>query len=136
MRTIKKNFRKPFLFGCVGLIVATVVFAAVPFDRPEPPGTPFVVDWDRDYCEMVYTFPVSDGGSPITHYIVQGRDEKYRVWVEKGKFQPNADERIKMQCTVVHLIEGHTYEFRAIAVNLAGQSRPSGVSKPIIIEKR
>ena len=54
----------------------------------------------------------------------------------KGKYQPTADERIKMQCTVVDLIEGHTYEFRAKAVNLAGPSRPSGVSKPITIKER
>lgn len=137
MRTIKKNFWKPFLFGCVGLFVATIVFAARPFSEPEPPGTPFVVDWGKDYCVMVYTLPVSDGGSPITHYIVEERDLTGKnIWVEKGKYQPTADERIKMQCTVVNLIERHTYEFRAKAVNQAGPSRPSGVSKPIIIKER
>lgn len=137
MRTLKKNFWKPFLFGCVGLFVATIVFAANPFEEPSAPGTPVFVNWDKDYCVIEFTPPARDGGSPITHYIVEGRDERDRIWVEKGKYHPNTDDRIKLQqCTVVNLIEGHTYVFRAKAVNLAGPSRPSGVSKSIKIEKR
>lgn len=136
MKTIKKNFWNPFLFGCVGLFVATIVFAAVSFQEPEPPGTPFVVDWGMDYCEMVFTPPVSDGGSPITHYIVQARDARNGIWVEKGKYLPNTGDRIKIECTVLSLIGRHTYEFRAIAVNVAGKSRPSGVSKSITMKER
>ena len=137
MRATRKNFWKPFLFGCVGLFVATIVFASEPYREPEPPGTPFITNYGKNYCEMEFTAPVSDGGAPITHYIVEGRDlTGNRTWVEKGQFRPTADERIKIQCTVVNLTEGHTYEFCARAVNLAGPSRPSGVSKPIKIEER
>lgn len=137
MRTIKKNFWKPFLFGCVGLFVAIVVFAAAPFEEPSAPGTPVAIDWGENYCEIEFTPPAKDGGSPITHYIVQGREEYSFFWVEKGKYLPNTDDRIKnIRCRVGNLTEGHTYYFRAIAVNLAGPSEPSGASESITIKKK
>lgn len=138
MRTIKKNFWKPFLLGCAGLFVAIVVFAADPFEEPSAPGTPVAVDWDKDYCEIAFTPPVSDGGSPITHYIVEERDKYSVLWEEKGKYRPNTDDdkRGIIRCRIDNLIEGYTYCFRAIAVNKAGPSEPSGASKPITIKKR
>lgn len=138
MRTLKKNFWKPFLFGCVGLFVAIVVFAADPFEEPSAPGTPVAIDWGKDYCEIEFTPPLSDGGSPITHYIVEGRKEWNPKWVKKGNYLPNTgdDKRKNIRCRVNNLTEGDTYYFRARAVNLAGPSRPSGESKSIKIEKR
>ncbi|MDE6822286.1 fibronectin type III domain-containing protein [Bacteroides acidifaciens] len=138
MRTIRKNFWKPFLFGCVGLFVAIVVFAANPFEEPSAPGTPVAVDWGGDYCEIEFTPPLSDGGAPVTHYIVQGLDKYSPSWVEKGKYIPTTEENKRkiIRCRVNDLIEGYTYYFRAIAVNKAGPSEPSGVSQPITIKKR
>lgn len=138
MRTIKKNFWKPFLFGCVGLFVAIFVFAADPFEEPSAPGTPVFIDWGGDYCEIEFTPPAKDGGSPITHYIVEGRDKYSMWWEEKGKYLPNTDddERRMIRCRVGNLVEGDTYYFRAIAVNKAGPSEPSGASKSITIKKR
>lgn len=137
MRTLKKNFWKPFLFGCVGLFVATIVFAADPFEEPSPPGTPVLVDWGKDYCEIEFTPPASDGGSPIRYYIVEGRDKYSSSWEKKGNYLPNPNDKIKnIHCRVDNLIEGRTYCFRARAVNLAGPSEPSGASKPITIKER
>jgi len=42
-----------------------------PFDEPEKPGTPEIVDWDRDHADLEWTPPVSDGGAPIEKYIVE-----------------------------------------------------------------
>lgn len=138
MKTIRKNFWKPFLFGCVGLFVAIVVFAANPFEEPSAPGTPVAVDWGGDYCEIEFTPPAKDGGSPITHYIVQGLDKYSPLWVEKGKYIPTTEDNKRkiIRCRVNDLIEGYTYYFRAIAVNKAGPSEPSGASKSITIKKR
>lgn len=138
MRTIKKNFWKPFLFGCVGLFVAIFVFAADLFEEPSAPGTPVVMGWDSDYCEIEFTPPMSDGGAPITHYIVESRREWDPFWEKKGSYLPSADDdkRRSIRCRVDNLIEGYTYRFRAIAVNKAGQSEPSGASKPHTMKKR
>lgn len=138
MRTLKKNFWKPFLFGCVGLFVATIVFAANPFEEPSAPGTPVVIDWDSDYCEIEFTPPLRDGGAPITHYIVEARREWDLFWEKKGNYLPDADDdrRKIIRCRVNDLIEGYTYCFRAIAVNKAGLSEPSGASQPHTMKKR
>lgn len=133
MRTVKRNFWKLFLFGCVSLIVAVTAFAGNLFEEPSAPGTPVAVDWGKDYCEIEFTPPVSDGGSPITHYIVEGRREWNPFWEEKGKYFPDVKN---IRCLVGDLTEGATYYFRAKAVNLAGPSEPSGVSKSITIKER
>lgn len=42
-----------------------------PFDEPEKPGTPEIVDWDKDHADLEWAPPMSDGGAPIEKYIVE-----------------------------------------------------------------
>jgi len=49
--------------------------------NPESPGAPDINDWSQNHVDLVWQKPVSDGGTPITHYVIEKKD-KYR-WVKK-----------------------------------------------------
>lgn len=44
---------------------------AVLTDPPGKPGRPEVVDYDKDRAEIKWTHPKSDGGSPLSKYIIE-----------------------------------------------------------------
>lgn len=41
------------------------ITAKFPFTVPDPPGQPRVIDWDTSNATVVWTRPLSDGGSRI-----------------------------------------------------------------------
>lgn len=47
----------------------------VVLDEPGKPGTPEIEDYDRDFVKLKWTAPESDGGSPITAYIIEKKDK-------------------------------------------------------------
>ena len=46
-------------------------------DTPTQPKDLKIDDFDADYVDLVWKKPESDGGSPITGYIIEKRD-KYK----------------------------------------------------------
>ena len=103
---------------------------AAPFDVPGKPGTPQALDWGRDYCVITFTPPLSDGGSPITSYIVEYKYKGMSDWEEViNRAQTN---KVKIS----DLVEGSQIEFRVKAVNKAGEGEPSDPSKLITIKPR
>jgi len=44
---------------------------------PTAPGAPTPTDWSQNHVDLIWKEPVSDGGSPITGYIIEKKD-KYR----------------------------------------------------------
>ena len=60
----------------------------------------------------------SDGGSPITNYIVEKKDLKSGEWKPCSKFVRGTTYE------VLNLDEGHEYLFRVKAENEFGQSEP------------
>lgn len=74
--------------------------------------------------DLKWTEPISDGGSPITGYIIELKDKYSPIW-EKALETTTP----KAAATIPGLIEGNEYQFRVIAVNEAGLSPPSEASK-------
>lgn len=89
-------------------------------------------DWDRDFVDLTWTPPEDDGGAPIEKYIVQMRDKEGRQWIDAAKVSGD-----KTQAKVLDGIqEGHEYEFRIVAVNMAGPGEPSDSSKSVVAKPR
>lgn len=110
--------------GCI-----TISYFSFP-DEPGKPGTPEVIDYDKDHMDLKWDPPTSDGGSPITGYVVEKKD-KYGNW-EKAVEVP-ADQTT---ATVGNLTEGQPYEFRVRALNKAGPGEPSEASKPVVAKPK
>uniref|UniRef100_T1IEM7 Fibronectin type-III domain-containing protein n=1 Tax=Rhodnius prolixus TaxID=13249 RepID=T1IEM7_RHOPR len=51
-------------------------------DVPTKPGKPQLKDWDKDFVELAWAPPESDGGAPVQKYVVQMRDKDERNWVD------------------------------------------------------
>ena len=98
----------------------------------EPPGKPEnvkIVDYGECYCTIGFTAPVSDGGAPITNYIVEKRE------VRGGRWEYGAED-IDYEIKVDNLIPGSEMEFRVSAVNKAGQGMPSDPTQPFVVRSR
>lgn len=100
-------------------------------DEPGKPGRPELKDWDKDFVDLAWTPPKSDGGAPIEKYIIQMRDKAGRGWVDACT---TPGDRTTGKVTNVE--EGHEYEFRIVAVNKAGPSEPSDPSKSVVAKPR
>uniref|UniRef100_A0A0N5D1Z0 non-specific serine/threonine protein kinase n=1 Tax=Thelazia callipaeda TaxID=103827 RepID=A0A0N5D1Z0_THECL len=106
------------------------IIAKDPFDTAGKPGTPDIVDWDKDHADLQWTPPLDDGGAPIEKYIIE-------------KKMPNGDWEFAEEVsanqtasTVGQLKEGNTYQFRVKAINKAGESTPSDPSRTLVAKTR
>lgn len=92
---------------------------------PQPPEGPLRADnVTKSSCTLSWRPPKDDGGSDISHYIVEKVDMENMRWV------PVADVT-GLNTRVDHLIEGHDYNFRVRAVNKQGESLPLMGQSPI-----
>lgn len=99
------------------------------FDPPGPPGPPTCSDITENAVTLSWTPPETDGGSPISGYIVERR-EMTGKWIRVNK-APVLDIRYR----VSGLFEGNIYEFRIFAENVIGVSEPSYPSDQIKIKR-
>jgi predicted phage tail protein len=100
-------------------------------DEPGKPGTPEAYDWDKNHVDLRWTPPASDGGSPITGYLIEKREKGTGKWIKAADTGPD-----RFDCRCNDLDEGVEYEFRVKAINAAGPSEPSNTSKSIITKPR
>ncbi|ESO91796.1 hypothetical protein LOTGIDRAFT_91265, partial [Lottia gigantea] len=119
-------------FG-VGLPLETdgEILAKDPWDPSDAPGTPNILDYDKDYVEVGWEAPKDDGGAPIQSYNIEYREKGTDTW-KKGTEVPGTEEK----GTVSGLVEGKEYEFRVAAKNKAGLSPFSEVSGPVVTKNR
>ena len=92
-------------------------------DKPSQPGTPEITDYDEESVGFRWAPSQSDGGSPITHYIIQMRLNG-KDWEKLDDFKtPTGNESLTYKHIGLSLKD--KVQYRTIAVNKAGESPPS-----------
>jgi len=109
-----------------------------PWDVPDPCGQPLITDWGPDFGEMQWKAPESDGGAPITHYVIEMKEKNMNQWVEGKKLTLKEVQEMggMIKGKQDGLIEGCEYQFRIKAVNKGGASKPGPPSLPMIAKTR
>ena len=100
-------------------------------DEPGAPGQPTFTDWDSDHVDLEWDPPTSDGGAPITGYIIEKKTKHGRDWTEAAVIK-----EAKCSGRAPGLKEGEEYQFRVKAVNKAGPGAASPPSERIIAKPR
>ena len=112
--------------------LADTVLARDPWSFPGPPMDLTIKDWDKDFVYLTWIEPETDGGAPILNYILECKEKFGKEWIKCG-----ATKDTTCAFKVVDVIqEGKTYEFRAKAVNKAGEGQPSIPTKPVSVKSR
>ena len=108
------------------------VLAKDPWEVPGPPLDLQPVDWDKNFVELTWRLPLSDGGAEITRYLVECKEKFSTTW-ERCHITEDATCKARVEDIIK---EGKTYEFRVKAVNKAGEGAPSEPCKPVIVKSR
>lgn len=95
-------------------------------DVPGKPDVPNVTGVDRTHVALSWSPPESDGGSPITGYLIEKKDVSSTRWMKIKETIVDAE------FTVRDLSEGQTYEFRVAAINKAGAGPFSEPTEPTL----
>ena len=91
--------------------------------EPDPPSNARVHDVTRNSARLTWAAPSDDGGSALRGYVVEGRTPYNPRWVKLTRAPVRETEYV---CT--DLGEGEEYEFRVVAVNDVGSSKPSSAT--------
>lgn len=109
-----------------GILLVTFLFFDPPItcffspDVPSPPIGPLsITDVTEDSCELTWKPPETDGGTPLTKYIVEMRETRRSAWGRVAEVKPSAT-----RCSVPNLIVDNEYVFRVTAINAEGESEP------------
>lgn len=98
------------------------------FDVPGRPGTPDVEEMTASTAKLQWKAPESDGGSPITNYVIETRAVGDLKWKTVNK----KDEKVTETSYEATGIKWEkNCEFRVTAENKAGLGEPSGPSKSV-----
>ncbi|GLV42578.1 myomesin and myosin binding protein [Carabus blaptoides fortunei] len=100
-------------------------------ERPAPPGKPQLVpgaEITPDVVTIKWDKPKSDGGAPITGYLVEHRRTGSPHWVRATPLLVNVPE-----LTLSGLEPGWRYQFRVTAQNPVGMSDPGEISEPLTV---
>ena len=103
------------------------VTAKWPFNPPGPVAPPEVSDIRQSSAILSWEPPADDGGSPVTGYFIERR----YAGSQSSRFMKITKEPLTNTVFMVtDLVVGFEYEFRIIAVNLAGEGSPGEESIP------
>lgn len=92
------------------------------------PGAPLItgIQTGIDFATVSFSPPRSDGGSPITGYILTATGPSGKTITVQGAASP---------LTVRGLLPGVAYTFRVKASNIAGEGLPSAASAPMSTQR-
>lgn len=84
-------------------------------DKPSAPVDLKIADRHKDYMVMAWKAPESDGGAPLTGYVIEKREGSRKTWTRAGE---TSSENLRYKAT--KLTEGSEYFFRVAAENSIG----------------
>ena len=93
-------------------------------DKPTPPRNLTVTAITAETADLQWEVPEDDGGSPITHYVVEKKDVQRKTWQEVGK-------PTELTTQVGDLHDQNQYLFRVSAANQYGVSDPVELTEPV-----
>jgi hypothetical protein len=102
-----------------------------PWTVPNPPRDPEITDWTETTLSVQWKAPDSDGGSPVTGYVVEYKEKTATQW--KSYFEPDAN---KLSTVIPELRTGAAYVVRIRARNREGDSEPCAQTPPKIAKAR
>ena len=91
--------------------------------EPDSPRNAKASDITRNSVRISWTEPMSDGGSPLVGYVVEARTAYNPRWMKVTRTPIKGTEFVYKDP-----LEGDEYEFRVVAVNEAGYSKPSNTT--------
>jgi len=91
---------------------------------PDAPSAPQVAEVCSTSCVLSWQPPASDGGTPVTGYVIERRTGLH--WL------PLKKKVTTTSLTIQDLMEGTKYEFRVLAENKIGLSKPSPACQPFV----
>ena len=89
-------------------------------DEPGKPSKPEIEDYSISSATLTWIKPDTDGGRPLTHYIIEMREKLSVEWKE---VMVTPDPTCK--ATVTGLKENQVVQFRVRAANKAGHGEAS-----------
>ncbi|XP_036839851.1 neurofascin isoform X8 [Oncorhynchus mykiss] len=98
--------------------------SALPADYPDPPMDLEVSDPDKRSIRLTW-IPGDEHNSPVTEFLVQFEEDRW----EPGQWQNLSSYPRDLNSVILQLSPFVNYQFRVIAINSVGKSRPSRPSQ-------
>ena len=105
-------------------LVGKPVVAKNQFTVPGQPTNLCPDDITKNSISLVWNAPRSDGGRPITSYVVEKQGHDSTRWSKCSR-----SNILATKCVIDNLMEGESYKFRVYAVNDAGPGEPCQAPK-------
>jgi len=102
-------------------------------DKPSAPRNLSVVECSKDYVDLSWRTPETDGGSAVVQYIIEKRDITRAagaggaMWMVCGTVTAS-----ELTMRVGKLLQGNSYIFRVAAENRVGPGPPTELPEPVI----
>lgn len=100
---------------------------------PEEAGKPEIVEFNEKSVKLKFKPPRSDGGTPVTHYIIEAKD---KAFPSAGWKEVAVTDSPKPEAEVDGLREGQTLQFRVRAVNDAGVGEAGEASEAHLVRPK
>jgi len=102
-------------------------------DVPSSPRNLSVMECSKDYVDLSWQCPETDGGSAVVQYIVEKRDVTRAaagagaMWMVCGTVAAS-----ELSVRVGKLLQGNSYLFRVSAENRVGPGPPTELPEPVV----
>ena len=103
-----------------------IVAGVVPAGRPSMPRSLTVTEVTDTSVSLRWSRPETDGGKPITRYVVEKRDPAKSTYIPVGTTSDTGSE-----FRVIRLVAGNEYVLRVSAENEVGVGEPAELSQGI-----